>query len=100
MGQCLNGCPRSQVRSSDSDHDQDIRILAYLLGSFLDTAELLFVVCVRELNPSQVIAARPAFFMEHIVGRKDLGLQVTYFMLADKAQCVFVIKSQFLSGSY
>ena len=61
MSQEFDRSSRSQIRSADTDHEENIGILSDLLCRFFDACEFFFVIVNRKVNPSKESFPAPVF---------------------------------------
>jgi len=82
--QKFNGCPGTQIRSTDPDGNKHIGILADAGRGSLDTGKFLFVIVDGQIHPAQKIVSRALAACQQLVGGGHLGLYGAPFMVPDE----------------
>ena len=87
MGQELDRRSCAQIRTADTDYQQDIGILLNLLRSFFDASELFLIIVHRKVDPSKKIIARAGLFYQRLSCRLHARLDTGDLFLMNKCSC-------------
>ena len=87
MTQELDGSSGSQIRTADADHYQNVAVVFDLVGSFLDSCKLFFIIVHRKVDPAEEVVSSAAFLHQDIFGGLSDGLNGSNFIFANELHC-------------
>ena len=82
--QKLDGSTGTQIRTADTDDDQDIRIALDLLGSSLNPCEFFLVIIGGQGEPAQEVRTESGLAVQHLCCRFHLMLDSGEFVFPNK----------------
>ena len=84
MTQELDGSSGSQIRTADADHYQNVAVVFDLVGSFLDSCKLFFIIVCRQSQPADIIIPHTCTVMQHMMCRLNLRSNSFHLLISYK----------------